>query len=96
MEPRLSGRSNKTRQAKLSANGWLNGGKYGLAANEPAINKSWMSGIGSSAVVLTKPVMPPGSSVAKPLPREQALPQRQQQSVGPHVAQERAFVAAAI
>ena len=60
------------------------------------MNRSWMSGIGSSGLLLTNPVIPPGSSVAKPLPRNEPLPQRQQQSVGPHVAHQRAFVAAAV
>ena len=74
-EPRLSGRSSTIRQAKLSANGWRNGGRYGLAASEPAMNSSWISGIGSSAVALDKAGDAARQFGGKPSPRKQALPE---------------------
>ena len=46
----------------------------GLAARDPAMKSNWMSGIGWSGLLLTKAVMPPGNSVAIPVPQRSPLP----------------------
>ena len=60
------------------------------------MNRSWMSGIGSSGPLRTKPVMPPGKLGRKTAPGEQSLSERNRQPIRPHGARERALVAAAV
>ncbi len=68
--PRLFGRNNATRQPKVSAKLGRNGGKYGCAANDPARNRNCTSGSLGSRPVLRNAVMPPGTSLAKPVPNK--------------------------